>query len=164
LVVISGICVDRAVTRLGAEGGATFFCLSVQEEIAQDPAGTPKKAIGPTFDAALGLVEDEDGARCDHFPFRLHQPASNAGDDTPASGFEDEEGVARGFDPTLPWGLGPSWGSVIGLRGRIGVGHEEGGLDIAKGVIEARRKAAMEGARRMNQYTLTRQGEKGKKR
>lgn len=163
-MIISRIRVDRAVTRLGAEGGTTFLCFSVEEEIAQNPARTPKKAIGPAFDATLGLVKDEDGARGDHFPFRLHQPASNAGDDTPPGGFEDEEGVARGFDPALPRGLGPGGGSIIGLRGRIGVGHEEGGLDIAKEVIGTRRKAAMEGARGLNQHTLTRQGGKGKKR
>lgn len=163
-MAISKICVDRAVTRLRAEGGTTFLCFSVEKEIAQNPARAPKKPIGPTFDAALGLIEDKDRTGCDHFSFRLHQPASNAGYDSPPSGFEDEEGVARGFDPTLPRGLGPSWGCIIGLRGRIGVGHEEGGLDIAKEVIETGRKAAMDEARGMNQYTLTRQGGKKKKR
>ena len=152
------------VTRFRAEGGTTFLCFSVEKEIAQNSAGAPKKAISPTFDAALSLIEDEDRARCDHFPFRLHQPASDAGDDSSPSGFKDEEGIARGFDPTLPGGLGPGCGSVIGLRGRIRVGHEEGWLDIAKEVIGTRRKAAMDGVGGMNQYTLTRQGEKEKKR
>jgi hypothetical protein len=146
LLVISRICFDRAVTRFRAEGGTTFLCFSVEKEIAQNPARAPKKAISPTFDATLSLIEDEDRAGCDHFPFRLHEPASNAGDDSPPSGFEDEEGVARGFDPALPRGLGPSWRSIIGLRGRVRVGHEEGGLDIAKEVIETGRKAAMDGA------------------
>jgi len=159
-MAISGVWICRVVTRFRAEGGPTLFCFSVEKEIAQDSAGTPKEAISPAFDATLSLVEDKDGARCDHFPFRLHQPTSNARDDTTSSGLEDEEGVACGFDPTLPWGLGPS------LRSIIGVGHgEEGGLDIAKEVIEVgtRRKAAMDGAVGMNQYSLTWQGGKKKK-
>jgi len=49
------------------------------------------------------------------------------------------------------------------LRGWIRVGHEDGGLNIAKEVMETRRKAAMDGAGRMNQHSLTRQGEKGGK-
>ena len=122
-MVISRDCVDRTVTRLGAEGGATFLGFSVEEEIAQDPARTPKKAISPAFDATLGLIEDEDGARCDHFPFRLHQSAGDAGNDPSSSGFEDEEGVARGFDPALPRGLGPGWRRLVGLGGRVRVGH-----------------------------------------
>lgn len=143
-MAVCRICVGRVVTRLGAEGGPPFLCLSVEKEIAQDPAGTPKKAISPAFDATLGFIEDKDRARCDHFPFRLHQPAGNTGDDSPSSGFEDEEGVACGFDPTLPRGLGPSWRRIIGLRGLIRVGHEDGGLDIAKEEIGARRKAKWE--------------------
>ena len=162
-MVISGICFDRAVTRFRAEGGTTFLCFSVEKKVAQNPARAPEKAVGPSFDATLSLIEDKDRAGCDHFPFRLHEPASNAGDEPPPSGFEDEEGVACSFDPALPRGLGPSWGSIIGLRGRIRVGHEEGGLDIAKEVIETRRKAVKDGAGRMNQYTLTRQGGKKKK-
>ena len=149
------------VTRFRAEGGTTLFCFSVEKEIAQDSAGTPKEAISPPFDAALSLIEDKDGARCDHFPFRLHQAASNAGNDAPSSGLEDEEGIACGFDPTLPGGLGPA------LRSIVGVGHgEEGGLDIAKEVIGigTRRKAAMDGAVGMNQHSLTWRGGKKKKR
>ena len=118
-MVISGVWICWVVTRFSAEGGPTFFCFSVEKEIAQDSAGTPKEAISPAFDAALSLVEDKDGARCDHFPFRLYKPTSNAGDNTPSSGLEDEEGVACSFDPTLPRGLGPS------LRSIIGVGHRE---------------------------------------
>jgi len=126
-MAFSGAWIWGVVTRLGAEGGTTFFCFSVEKEIAQDSAGTPKEAISPTLDAALSLVKDKDGARSDHFPFRLHQAAGNAGDDAPSSGLEDEEGIARGFDPTLPGGLGPALRSIVGVR------HgEEGGLDIAR--------------------------------
>jgi len=71
-MVISGVCVCWVVTRFRAEGDTTFLCFSVEKEIAQNPARTPKKAIGPTFDATLSLIEDKDGARCDHFPFRLY--------------------------------------------------------------------------------------------
>lgn len=163
LIVVSGDYFGWAVTRFRPKGCTTFLCFSVEKEIAQNPARTPKKAIGPTFDATLGFIEDKDGARCDHFAFRLDQSAGNAGDYPPTSGFEDEEGIARGLDPTLPRGLSPSWRRIIGLRGGIRVGHEEGGLDIAKDDIETRRKAAMDGEEGIYQYTLTRRWGKGRK-
>jgi len=161
---VCGGFVDRVVARFRAEGGTTFLCFSVEKEIAQNPARTPKKAISPTLDAALSLIEDKDGAGCDHFPFRLHQAAGDAGDDTPPGSLEDEEGVAGGFDPALPRGLGPGGRSIVGVGGRIRVRHGEGGLDIAEGAIGTRRKAGTEEAGGMNQHSLTRRGEKGKKR
>ena len=155
-VVIARVCLRWAVTRFRAKGRPSFLCFSVEKEVAQDPTGTPKKSIGPAFDATLGLIEDENGARGDHLPFRLDQPASDAGDHSPTGGFEDEERIACGFDPALPRGLCPSWRRIIGLRGRVRVGHEKGGLDIAKEAIETGRKAAMDGAEGMNQLSLTR--------
>ena len=162
-MVVTGVRVGRAVTGFRAKGCTTFLCFSVEKEIAQDPAGTPKKTIGPSLDATLSFIEDKDGAGCDHFPFRLDQPASNAWDDPPTSGFEDEEGIASGLDPPLPRRLGPCWRRIIRLRGRVRVGHEKGGLNIAKKVIGTRRKAVMERAEGMNQYSLTRRWGKGKK-
>ena len=160
---IPGVYVGWTVTGFGAKGGTALLCFSVEKEIAQNPARTPEKAIGPTFDATLGLIEDKDGAGCDHFAFRLDKPAGDTGDHSPTSGFEDEEGIARGLDPTLPRGLCPSWRRIIRLGGRIRVGHEEGGLDITKEVIETRRKASMDGVEGMNQYSLTRRWGKREK-
>lgn len=70
-MVIARAWVGWTVTRFRAQDGPTFLCFSVEKEIAQDPTGTPIEAIGPTLDAALCLVEDEDGARSDHPSFRL---------------------------------------------------------------------------------------------
>lgn len=162
-MTIARVWVDWAVARFRAKGSTTFLCFSVEKEIAQNPAGTPKEAVGPTFDSALCLVEHKDGARCDHLTFRLDQPAGNTGDHSPTSGFEDEQSIARGLDPTLPRGLGPSWRRIIGLRGRVWVGHEKGCLDIAKEMIETRRKVATDGAEGMNQHSLTRRWGKRKK-
>lgn len=126
-MVVARVRVGGAVTGFRAKGCTTFLCFSVEKEIAKNPAGTPEKAIGPSFDATLRFIEDKDGARCDHLPFRLDQPASNAWDDPSTSGLEDEEGIASGLDPTLPRRLGPCWRRIIGLRGRVRVGHESGG-------------------------------------
>lgn len=86
---------------------APFLGLAIEEEVAQYPAGAPEEPVGPTLDAALVLVEDEDGPRRDHFAFRINQTASYPRNQSPSCGLEDEQCVTRRLYPARPWRLGP---------------------------------------------------------
>jgi hypothetical protein len=79
---------------------ATFFGFAIEQEIAQYPTWTPKKAIRPTLDAALVFVKDEYGARGDHLALRVDEAAGDAGDHSAAGGFEDEESITGGLYPS----------------------------------------------------------------
>lgn len=94
---------------------ATFLGLAVEEKVSEDPARTPKEAVGPTLDAALVLVKDEHGAGGDHLALRVDEAPGDAWDHSSACGLEDEQGVARGLYPAGPRGLGPCGGRTLGV-------------------------------------------------
>jgi hypothetical protein len=92
-IALIAVIASAPVTR------ATFLGFAIEQEIAQYPAWTPKKAIRPTLDAALVLVKDEHGARGDHLAFRVDEAAGDAWDHPAAGGFEDEESITGGLYP-----------------------------------------------------------------
>lgn len=89
-----GFGASAAVTR------SPLLRLAIEEEVAQDPAWAPEEAVGPPLDAALVLVEDENGARGDHLALRIDETTGDAWNKTSAGGLEDEEGVAGRLDPS----------------------------------------------------------------
>lgn len=88
--------------------GPALVCLAVEQEIAQNAGRTPEEAVCPSLDAALVLVEHEDGAGGDHLALGIYEATSDAGDETATCGLEDDEGVACCLYPPAPWGLCPA--------------------------------------------------------
>lgn len=80
----------------------SFVGFPIQKEITEYAAWTPVETIGPPLDPALVLVENEDGAGCDHLAFGVDEATGYARDQAPASGLEDEQGIARGLYPAGP--------------------------------------------------------------
>ena len=113
---VIGVCVLFSVSAGTAMSSASLLSLAIEEEVAQDATGAPEEAVGPALDAALVLVEDEDGAGGDHLALAVDEAACDAGDEAAAGGLEDEEGVEGGAYPA-----GPGWGGCVGWGG-VGVG------------------------------------------
>jgi len=94
---------------------ATFLGLAVEEKVSEYPAWTPKEAIGPTLDAALVLIKDEDGTGGDHLALQVHKAPGDTWDYSMSCGLENEQGIARGLYPARPGRLGPCGGRTLGV-------------------------------------------------
>ena len=78
---------------------AALVCLAIEEKVAEDARWAPEETVGPALDATLVLVKDKDGARGDHFPFRVDETAGYSWYKAATGGFEDEEGIAGRLYP-----------------------------------------------------------------
>lgn len=116
--------------------------LAVEEEVAQDAAGAPEEAVGPPLDAALVLVEDEDGARGDHLALSVDEASGDARNHTTAGRLEDEQRVTCRLDEDRPWGVGPVVGAAARGGGVLGVVRHGGGAVVCMGdTVRASREA-----------------------
>jgi hypothetical protein len=79
---------------------ASLIGLTIEKKVTKDATWAPEEAVCPALDAALVLIEDEDGTRSDHLPFRIDETTCDAGDETATGSFEDQEGIAGGLYPS----------------------------------------------------------------
>lgn len=96
-----------------AMASASLLSLAIKQEVAEDATRTPEETICPALDAALVLIEDEDGARGDHLAFRVDETTSDTRDEAATGSFEDQKGIAGSLDPAGPGRFSPGIGGCV---------------------------------------------------
>ncbi len=87
--------------------------LPVDEKIGQDPTGTPRDPVRPSFDARRGLFVHKHVAADDELvPLAVVRPAKNVRESAGETGFEYDQGIFGRFD--MP---APCWDTRRGLAG-----------------------------------------------
>lgn len=122
--------------------------LAVEEEVAQNAAGAPEEPVSPPLDAALVLIEDEDGARGYHLALSVDEASGDAGNHTTTRRFEDEQRVTCRLDEARPWGVGPVAAAAARGRRLLGVVRHGGRAVVDMADTMRTSKEAMRSVRR----------------